>query len=104
MATKIHSHLKHFIHQVILAEMATVIGPSKTYAWKEALMKRIQEKILEDLDSIQTQEQLNAKIDEHIVAFAKEIEDTLKMISRTLKGLNIAVLRRSTGNPSQSTK
>lgn len=97
MATKLHSHLKHFIHQVVLSEMASVIGPSKTYLWKEALMKRIQEKILEDLDVIQTQEDLNAKIDEHVSSFAKEIEETLKMIARTLKGLDIKLLKRTTG-------
>lgn len=96
MSKKLHSHLKHFIHQIVLTEMATTLGPSKTYMWKESLMKRIQEKILDDLDSIQTQQDLNDKIDQHVREFAKEIEDTLRMIARTLKNLNVGLLKRST--------
>jgi rRNA-processing protein FCF1 len=91
--TKLHPHLKAFIRNTVLAEMT---GPSESYKYKEEMMKRIQTDVLEKLDTIATQEQLAQLIDNATTSFKLVLINDLDMISRTLKAVPIAVLKKIT--------
>lgn len=94
MTAKLHPHIKHFIRSVVLAEMSAV-GPSKSYLWKEELFKKVQEAILEKLETIQTKEDMSLIIDNKIVELKQEIDKTLTMIGNTLKQVPLEIIKRA---------
>ena len=92
MASKIHPHLRAFIHSVVLTEMAE-LGPSKAYMWKENLMKQVQAAVLDNLENISSTQDLEKVIDGEIFNIKSEFDRTLDMIGRTLKQIPLSVLR-----------
>jgi uncharacterized protein (DUF4213/DUF364 family) len=93
MSSKIHPHLKSFIKSVVLAEMST-IGPSKTYLWKETLMKEVVSSILEKLDNCESEEKLKEELSLQIKAKKIEINEAFDMIESTLGHVPLNVFKR----------
>jgi hypothetical protein len=93
MSTKIHPHLKAFIKSVVLAEMSN-IGPSKSYLYKEELMKEIQGAVLENLDSIQSKEDMDKVIDDKTSFLKEEMNRVIQMINNTMKNVPLEVLKK----------
>jgi len=91
---KLHPHLKHFIRSVIASELMESVGPSKKYEFKEGVMRALQESILEDIDSVQTQEDLEKLVDQKVAKFrAEQLEPLLKMIERVVKQIPLSVFK-----------
>lgn len=93
MATKLHPHLKNFIKSVVLAEVSS-IGPSKSYLWKEELMKQVQMEVMDKIDSIQTKEDMDKIIDTKVLELKKDMSRVLDMIGNTLKNVPLEVLKK----------
>lgn len=90
---KIHPHIKSFIHSVVMAEMSPV-GPSKSYIWKESLMKEVQEHILDRLNEVKTQEDLAKVTSEEINKLSVDFKSTLEMINLTLRQIPVDILKQ----------
>ena len=97
---KLHPHLKHFIRSVIAAELnESSVGPSKKYEWKEGVMRELQEGILDNLDTVSSQEQLVLLVDRMVEEFRrKKLEPVIDLVSRTLKQIPLSVLQNRSGN------
>lgn len=80
---------------VVKENASSLIGPSKSYSWKEQLMQKVQKELLTNLDNIQTQQDLDSFIDSKIDVLRQEMEQTLGMISNTLKKIPLDVLKRA---------
>lgn len=92
---KLHPHLKHFIHSVILTELNESIGPSKKYEYKEAIMREVQQMIIDRIDEVQNQQELSLLVDNVVLEFKKkQIEPLLEMISRVIKQVPLDVLKK----------
>lgn len=91
---KVHPHLKAFIHGVVMAEMSE-IGPSKSYQWKENLMRQIQTNVLERLDELKTQGDVERITLEETQKVQNDFIRTLDMVKRTLQQVPVDILKKS---------
>lgn len=91
--SKLHPHLKNFIRSVVLAEVSS-IGPSKSYQWKETIMRDLQSHIIDNIEAINTKEDLDAIINSKIQELKQDMNKVLDMIGHTLKNVPVDVLKR----------
>ena len=91
---KLHPHIKSFIHSVVLAEMAS-LGPSKDYQYKETMMKKVQEAVLDSLDNIRTKEDMDRVISARVQDLRVELSKTLDMIESVLKQIPLEVIKQA---------
>ena len=94
MASKIHPHLKAFIHSVVLTEMSG-LGPSKAYAWKENVMRQVQSAVLDNLENISSPQDLEKVIDGEVQNIKADFDKTLNMVAMTLKQVPIRILKNA---------
>jgi nitrogen regulatory protein PII-like uncharacterized protein len=90
MATKIHPHLKSFIHSIVVAEMSG----SKPSKWKELLMREVQSSILGRLEEVKSQEDLTRVTKEEVRKVEHDLSLTLGMIRDTIQELPLEILKR----------
>jgi hypothetical protein len=95
MKRKIHPHLKHFIHQIVVSELATS-GEIKENIWKEHLLKEIQVRILSDLNEkdITTQDQLNEHVKNKMKVFQGELNVLLGLSEKIFGNVSIELLNK----------
>jgi hypothetical protein len=91
---KLHSHIKYFIHQVVLSELSCNLDNPKDRIWKEELLKEVQRKILLKVDdNIDLKEKFDNKVDETILEFKNELEVTLAKANKIFKNLPIEIIK-----------
>jgi len=92
--SKLHPHIKHFIKTIVLTEMGEKLGPSNSYKWKEGLMVEIQDLIASRIEQVNSQEDLQALIEQVVDDFhATKVIPTLNMIKQTLKQVPIDIIK-----------
>jgi hypothetical protein len=91
--SKLHPHLKAFIKSVVLAEMSNV-GPSKSYLYKEELMKEVQTAVMDNIETIQTKEDMDKVIDQKTKILREEMDRVIQMINNTMKNVPLDVLKK----------
>jgi len=94
MATKLHSHLKHFIHEIILSEVAPDIGPSNVYEWKEIYVKELLERILQKTSNKVNTEELQRLVAQEIEISKEEFKTLLRLTETVLSQIPTDLLNR----------
>lgn len=94
--TKVHAHLKSFIHSVVIAEMSG-LGSAKASIWKEKLMRQVQGSVLDRLNEIKQQSDLERITSEEVHKVQTEFVRTLEMVGKVLQQVPVDVLKQ---NPS----
>lgn len=92
--TKIHPHLKSFIHSVVMAEMTLPGQSKKSSQWKEDLMRQVQGNVLERLDEVASQQDLIRVTQEEIRRFREDFVGILDLIGQTLGQVPLDVLKQ----------
>lgn len=94
--SKVHAHLKSFIHSVVIAEMSG-LDSVKSSRWKENLMREVQGSVLDRLGEIKQQSDLERITTEEVGKVQMEFVRTLEMVGKVLQQVPVDVLRQ---NPS----
>jgi hypothetical protein len=92
--TKIHPHLKSFIHSVVMAEMTLPGQTKRSVQWKENLMRQVQSNVLERIDEVQSQADLEKITLEEVKKFKEDFVGILELIGQTLKQVPVEVLKQ----------
>ena len=88
---KIHPHLKHFIHEIVMSSLAPT-GSVKENHWKEEIIKQIEIRVLDRLDEIKTTEDLKIVVEEQLQKFSQELKEICDVTKNVLVMTPIEVL------------
>lgn len=94
MKRKIHPHLKHFIHQMFINEIAPITGDIKKFSWKEELLKEIVARITNEVPEIKNQEELKIETQNQISQIKEEILEILRVTEKMISEMPIDTLNK----------